>query len=37
MRWSIALTSCATLSIEISFEPCQIEYVIVILDMSFVS
>ena len=25
MRWSIALTSCATLSIEISFEPCQIE------------
>ena len=30
MRWSIALGSCAMLSIEINLEPCQIEYVIVI-------
>jgi hypothetical protein len=30
MRWSIALISCAMLSIEISLEPCQIENLIVI-------
>jgi len=30
MMWSIAFGSVAMLSIEISFEPCQIEYVIVI-------
>lgn len=37
MRWSIALTSCAMLSMLSSLEPCQIEYVIVIYCSSFVS
>jgi hypothetical protein len=37
MRWSIAFGSCAMLSIEISLEPCQIEYVIVIYLFSLVS
>jgi hypothetical protein len=31
MRWSIALISVATLSIDSNLEPCQIEYVIVII------
>jgi hypothetical protein len=33
MMWSIAFGSCAMLSIEISLEPCQIEYVIVIVSL----
>ena len=37
IRWSIALISVAMLSIEISLEPCQIEYVIVIVCSSFCS
>jgi hypothetical protein len=37
IRWSIALISCAMLSIEINLEPCQIEYVIVIVCSSFCS
>ena len=37
MRWSIALISVATLSIDSRREPCQIEYVIVIYCSSFCS
>jgi hypothetical protein len=31
IRWSTALISVATLSIDSNLEPCQIEYVIVII------